>query len=286
MAQRVLQAAERLKDPYLETLTYFLLSSEALQRGHATLAAKWAAKLIELGRRRRYPPAQSLGWVYAASAASYAADHEKALVDSKLAVGTSHGHFERIMAESAQGVVLVGAGRPLEALSILGRLRREVIEASYLVQLTLIEIPCGIAMVQSGDYAGGVADLENTLARFARWRNKRMLAWGHLALGEVYLSLATAGKLPPSRVLRHNASFFVRAIPAARRRARRHLEEAVRYAHAADAPGVLAQSLADLGLLCKWAGQLPAARKFLEEARAIAEELGAKNLIGRIDAAL
>ena len=100
------------------------------------------------------------------------------------------------MAESAQGVVLVGAGRPVEGLSILERLRREVIEASYLVQLTTIEIPCGIAMVLSGNYAGGVADLENTIARFSRWRNKRMLAWGHLALGEVYLSLATAGKLP------------------------------------------------------------------------------------------
>ncbi len=286
MAQRVLQAAERLKDPYLETLTYFLLSSEALQRGHATNAGKWAAKLIELGRRRRYPPAQSLGWVYAAFAASFAEDHEKALVDSKLAVGTSHGHFERIMAESAQGVVLVGAGRPIEGLSILARLRREVIEASYLVQLTLIEIPCGLAMVLSGDYAGGVADLENTLARFASWRNKRMLAWAHLALGEVYLSLATAGTLPPPKLLRQNASFFVRAIPAAKRRARRHLEEAVRYAQLADTPGALAQGLANLGILSKWTGQLAAARSFLEEARAIAEELGAKKLISRIDAAL
>ena len=286
MAQRVLQAAERLKDPYLETLTYLLLSTDGLQRGHATLAGRWAAKLIELGRRRRYPPAQSLGWVYAASAASYAEDHEKALVDSKLAIGTSHGHFERIMAESAQGVVLVGAGRPVEGLSILERLRREVIEASYLVQLTTIEIPCGIAMVLSGNYAGGVADLENTIARFSRWRNKRMLAWGHLALGEVYLSLATAGKLPASKVLRQNASFFVRAIPAARRRARRHLEEAVRHARAADTPGLLAQGLADLGLLSKFAGQPEPARLFFQQARAIAEELGAKKLIGRIDAAL
>src|SRR5262249_45033544 len=156
--------------------------------------------------------------------------HEKALVDAKLATGTSHGHFERIMAESAQGVVLVGAGRALEGLGILERLRREVIESSYLVQLTTIEIPCGVAMVLGGDYAGGVADLENTLARFATWHNARMLAWGHLALGEVYLSLAMSGKLPPPKMLRQNASFFVRAIPGAKRRARRHLEEAVRHA--------------------------------------------------------
>ena len=87
-------------------------------------------------------------------------------------------------------------------------------------------------------------------------------------------------------MLRQNASFFVRAIPGAKRRARRHLEEAVRYAHEADTPGMLAQGLADLGLLSKAAGQLAAAREFLEQARAIAEELGAKTLIARIDAVL
>jgi class 3 adenylate cyclase/tetratricopeptide (TPR) repeat protein len=286
MAQRVLLAAERLKDPYLETLTYLLLSTDGLQRGHAADAAKWAAKLIELGRRRRYPPAQSLGWVCAASAASYAGDHEKALVDSKLAVGTSHGHFERIMAESAQGVVLVGAGRPIEGLNILARLRREVIDSSYLVQLTWIEIPCGIAMVRAGDFAGGVADLENTLARFANWRNSRMMAWGHLALGEIYLQLATAAKLPSPTLLRKNASFFVRALPGAKRRARKHFEKAVQFAQQADTAGMLAQALAGLGALCAATGQLGLARGYLEEARVIAERLDAHKLIARIDATL
>jgi hypothetical protein len=173
----------------------------------------------------------------------------------------------------------------VEALSILERLRREVITASYLVQLTTIEIPCGVAMVLSGDYAGGVADLENTLARFSAWRNKRMLASGHLALGEVYLSLATSGKSPAPEMLRQNASFAAPAIPSVEGRALRHLEEAVRYASEADTPGLLAQGLADLGLLSKWGGQLAPAREFFEQARAIAEELGAKTLVSRIDAA-
>ncbi len=60
----------------------------------------------------------------------------------------------------------------------------------------------------------------------------------------------------------------------------------MRYSHDAGTPGILAQALADLGLLCKWTGQLPATRKFLDEARAIAEEIGARKLIARIDAAL
>jgi hypothetical protein len=112
-----------------------------------------------------------------------------------------------------------------------------------------------------------------------------MLAWGHLALGETYLRLATAGRLPSPRALRRNASFFVRALPAARRRARKHFEEALRFAQKADTPGFLAQALAGLGFVSKAAGQPVLAHGYLEEARAIAEGLGAERLIARIDAA-
>jgi class 3 adenylate cyclase/tetratricopeptide (TPR) repeat protein len=285
MGDRVLQAAERLQDPYLESLTYLLLSFDPLQRGHLGVAGEWAARLIELGKRTGYPPAQSLGWVCSAWVAAFAEDHEKALVASELATSASHGKFERIMADSAQGVVLAGAGRARESLTILERVRREIIRCGYLVQLTAIEIPCGLAMVGSGDYAGGVADLENTLKRFSTWRNKRMLAWAHLALGEIYLRLATSERLPPPKILRKNASFFVRALPSARRRARRHFEEAIRFAQKADTAGTLAQALAGLGFVSKAAGQAVLAQGYLEEARAIAEGLGANRLIARIDTA-
>jgi tetratricopeptide (TPR) repeat protein len=285
MAERVLQAAERLHDPYLESLTYLLLSFDPLQRGHLREAGEWAESLIDLGKRTGYPPAQSLGWVCSAWVAAFGEDHDQALIASELAVTASHGRFERIMADSAQGMVLTGAGRPEAALSTLERIRREIVKCGYLVQLTAIEIPLGLAMVGVGDYAGGVADLNNTLKRFSSWRNPRMMAWGHLALGEVYLQLATAGHLPPPRLLRKNASFFLRALPAAKRRARRHLEKAVHFAQKADTTGMLAQALAGLGLLSKSSGQNSLAQGYLEEARAIAEGLGATKLIARIDAA-
>jgi hypothetical protein len=75
-------------------------------------------------------------------------------------------------------------------------------------------------------------------------------------------------------------------LPRAKARARKHLKEAVRLARAANAQGTLAQALADLGMLSTSIGETAAARTFFEEARAIAVDLGAKTLIGRIDAAL
>ncbi|MGV1013944.1 MAG: hypothetical protein ACOYB4_03140, partial [Methyloceanibacter sp.] len=283
MAERVLEAAARLNDVYLESLTYLLLSFDPLQRGHVATAQKWAKKLVDLGKRTGYPPAQSLGWVCAAWAAAFAEDHEQALVNSELAVGASHGKFERIMADSAQGVVLAGAGRA-EATDVLARVREEIIGCGYLVQKTAVDIPYGGALVQSGDYAVGVAHLEHCLATFSTWRNKRMLAWAHLALGEIYRALAA--KRPPLRLLRQNARFFIGALPSAKRRAREHLEAAVRYAQEADTQGMLAQALAGLGFLSAGLGQQAEARKYLDEARQIAGTLGAEKLSARIAAAL
>jgi hypothetical protein len=104
-----------------------------------------------------------------------------------------------------------------------------------------------------------------------------------LALGEIYRGLA--GSPPPPDLKRGNESFFEHALPDAEARARKHLQEAVRFAQEADASGFLAQSLAGLGFLDQAAGQRGAARERFDAARAIAEDLGAQRLIERIDAA-
>ena len=87
-------------------------------------------------------------------------------------------------------------------------------------------------------------------------------------------------------MLRQNVRFFAGALPVAKRRAREHLQEAVRYAQAADTQGMLAQALAGLGFLGAASGQRTESRLYLEEAQQIAEDLGAEKLAARIAAAL
>ncbi|HWM30823.1 MAG TPA: hypothetical protein VNO69_03865 [Methyloceanibacter sp.] len=60
----------------------------------------------------------------------------------------------------------------------------------------------------------------------------------------------------------------------------------MRFAQAADTPGLLAQALASLGFLSAASGQHTESREYLEEARQIADELGALKLSTRIAAAL
>ncbi|MEK7386190.1 MAG: adenylate/guanylate cyclase domain-containing protein [candidate division NC10 bacterium] len=68
--------------------------------------------------------------------------------------------------------------------------------------------------------------------------------------------------------------------------ARSHLEEAARRARQVGMPGVLARSLLGLGLLSRAKGQIEEARRYLHEARALAEPLGSPLLDQRIRAAL
>ena len=75
-------------------------------------------------------------------------------------------------------------------------------------------------------------------------------------------------------------------MPFARRRARRHLEEAIRLAREAETSGFEAQALIDMGLLYKASRQPAAARDYFGQARRVAEALGAVELISRIDTLL
>jgi hypothetical protein len=286
MAQRVLQAAERLKDPYLETLTYLLLSTDGLQRGHATLAGRWAAKLIELGRRRRYPPAQSLGWVYAASAASYAEDHEKALGRQQ----TRYRHLARPFREDyGRKCARRGAGR--------GRAAGRRLEHPRAAQ----------ARGHRGELSRAAYDDRDPLRHRhgpvgqLRWRRRRSREYDRAVLE---MAQQAHARLGPSRarrgvfVARHcrQIARLEGAAAECELLCARHSGGPTSGAAASRRGGapcprgrharLLAQGLADLGLLGKFAGQPEAARLFFQQARAIAEELGAKKLIGRIDAAL
>ena len=111
-----------------------------------------------------------------------------------------------------------------------------------------------------------------------------MMAWGNLALGEIYLTIGdgrsiAAGLAQERELLRACAAWG----QAPRAQA---FEAAVQFAQKADTAGMLAQALTGLGGLTKFAGHVGLARGYLEEARAIAEGLNAEKLIQRIDAML
>ena len=294
MAERVLSAAAELHDVYLETLTYLLLSFDPLQRGHVVQAKEWANKLVELGQRTGYPPAQSLGHVCAAWAAAFAEDHEEALAESAQAISASQ---PVISSRSWRKVRKASCSSAPDARSRAGALSSgfgaKSRRGGYLVQLTAVEIPYRYRHAARRRCApGGVAHLKRALGLFADWRNTRRVGLGQpRAGGHLSATRHQFNELPPQASVLHAqqcGASFIRAKTGAKRLARRSsrgsgsgsLQEA-------DTPGFLAQGLAALGVLCKATRQLPSSRKYFEEARQIALDSRCReSSCERIDAAL
>jgi tetratricopeptide (TPR) repeat protein len=149
--------------------------------------------------------------------------------------------------------------------------RKVAHDQTFQVLLTYVEIPYGIARVFSGKLQEGVGDLHGAIELFSRWGNSRMVAWAHLALGEIWLHQAASDN-----------SLFQENLD----KAKRHLEEAIRIGQKANADGHVAEAMLNLSLLAKASEQFDVATNYLERARSVAAPLGWPELTGRIQTTL
>ena len=129
-----------------------------------------------------------------------------------------------------------------------------------------IEIPYGLALVFAGKIAEGVRSIESSMKRFAEWGNKAQVAMGHLVLGEIYLEITLGEKKLSQKQLFANLGFMLRTVPFASRKAKQHLEEAIRMAREYDIPATLVRGLLDLGLLLQKKGRSQESVENIKEA--------------------
>src|SRR5262249_26998150 len=141
LGDEILAAAKRLNDPYLETLTYYTLAADALQRGFLAEAQSWANRSIALGENSGYPPALSLGFMSSSFVAAVAGSGGAALELAQRAHDASAGATERVAALCARGLAQLAAGQPVESLATLQEFNRLVREAGFLGLLVVSEVP-------------------------------------------------------------------------------------------------------------------------------------------------
>ena len=274
LGDEILAAAKRLNDPYLETLTYYTLFADALQRGFLGEAQSWANRSIALGETSGYPPALSLGFTCSSFTAAVAGNGSSALEQAQKAHDASAGGTERLCALSARGLAQLAAGQAAESHATLQEFNRLAREAGFLAFLVVSEVPEAAARAFSGDPAGAIADLEASITRFTNWHNARIVAWAHLVLGQIYLAAASA-QTPATGPSAEQSPSLIKA--------EHHLAEAARTARIAGVKGFLLQALtamADAGL-----GQFNGANRVtsLAEARSVAVEIGAIPVVEHID---
>ena len=282
IGNRILAAAKRLNDPYLETLTCYTFCADAPSSAGFLAEAQTGRTDHSHSDKALPPPALSLGWACSSFIAAAAGNGATALEQAQKAHDASAGATERIVALCARGLAELAAGQPVESLATFREFHHQVEKAGFLALLIVSEVPQAAARAFSGDAAGAIADLEASIARFTKWRNARIVAWGNLVLGQIYLAAVPSEKPTITSWLRNPSK--VRATQRSAATAERHLVAAAATARAAGTNGFLLQALttmADAGLgLFKGASRAAA----LAEARAVAEKIGAIPVVEHLDA--
>ncbi|MFB9980409.1 ATP-binding protein [Mesorhizobium kowhaii] len=278
-ANEILATADALGDAYLETLTFYLASTRALQFGDIATTLAWANRSLALGERTHYPPARSMGHMLTSFALAVAGNGAGALASAEAASVASGGRTEQMGAAAATALALLTLGRFAEANETFTRLYEDIDKAGFRALLPAVEVPKWAAIAAIGRVREAIAGLESAIALFTKWRNSRLVGWAHLMLGDLHKIMVEMPTPPISAAFRDPILAFI--FMTARARARLHYERAADIARSAATRGFLMQAL--MGAALPPIGRGDRSDPRLKEARIIAEALGASTAITRID---
>jgi tetratricopeptide (TPR) repeat protein len=271
LASRGIEIADRLGDVYLMSKCLLGLFNYYAFGGRYQRAREVALRARDLARRAGDPRAMALALGELATVDIYEERFADAVENAGEGLRISPDPLDRAGMRVLKGLGLALTGQPAEGVA-MARDGIEDLRAANAGEVSAwFEIALGVALVVSGQIAGGVRWIQETVRRAIEVGRIYLPAGGHLVLGEIYLEMVRGEKKTPLPVLVRNAGFILRALPFARRLARRHLEEAVRWARETDQPGVLARALFDLGMLATASRRFEEARRHLEEAHRLAE---------------
>ena len=283
LSETAFEIGGRIKDVWLASKSLLGATLYFSILGQPNEGRRRALRLMEYGRTTNDPRPRAMAlWSAAWNDASYF-NHEEAIVDADEAITVGLSPIDHGAAMTAKTIALVMSGRAEEGAAIFGPLRASMWDGGLHLALVAADAPYGLAMILTGDIAGGVKWIEESSKRFEAWGFHSGPATANLYLGEVYLEMAIGDDKPSWAVMRRNLWFLLRTLPFAAAKAQRHLEDAERYFRDYDMPALLSWALADLGRLHAAKKRNDRARACLDEARPLAEAVEQPVLGERID---
>jgi tetratricopeptide (TPR) repeat protein len=144
----------------------------------------------------------------------------------------------------------------------------------------------GIILISRGDFSKGLNLIEEARQSALKSERKWLCAVAENLLGNVYSQIG-ASKGPASlSVMTKNAGFLMKNIPFAAKKAEDHFKKAIEVSKEIGAPGLLAQSYFNLGLLCKAKRKTENAKEHISAAIKLFEECEAEGFLKQAREAL
>jgi len=253
---RVLEIAEQLSDPYLKTLTSYVLALESAQKGCLTKAVKLATELVEKGRETGYPPALSWGLCVRAYALGWAGEHEGAVDDAREAIRTAQSKYDRFMTQKALGCALVLQGSVNEGSKLLENARKKSVDYGMANSLSWPDLVYGLGIVMSSELEEGLKFLEDAYTKLLLLENRRAAGQAAMMLGEIIIE-----------ALENETSRDTG-------KATHYLKEAIHLGRETNMNGVVVRALLGLGLVAKAENHHDEALEYLEQANKLVFLLG------------
>jgi class 3 adenylate cyclase/tetratricopeptide (TPR) repeat protein len=286
-ATRIMEVGQRHGDTWLASKAGLANGVDFAGWGHPMESRTALMDLIALSRKTNDPRPRSMGQWALAVQEIFSGNYVEAIEIADDALRISLSPIDRAAAGLYKGMAMVASGQRVDAgMELLER----VLVRAETNWLTMTSPPAkmvmGVGMVMQGNMAAGVRAIETAAREAEKNGMVGMRTIGDQFLGQTYLQFALGEETPPLSVLMANATFLLTTLPFAKKKTRHYLQSALDGYRALDNPSGAAHCHHELGLLERAAKKTDQARASFEQARDIAANVGADNIVRDAEAAL
>jgi tetratricopeptide (TPR) repeat protein len=286
LAQLGAVESDRTNDAYVQSWVRLAGAWDCLYRGLTDRGRVLALELQERGRKMNDPRAAAMGLWVLGWLDIIDERYEEAILHGSECMQVSLTPFDLEIGCQVQAVGMIGCGRVSEGAALLRAHRERAIKNDFLYCTVGIDGPFGIVMVLQGDFSGGVRFIEDSIARHDREGNSVGRDLARIFLAETYLEFLAAKQRPSFVILIRNLPFLIVTALSGWKKTLNILLSARQNGVFSSDSHYMARIDVNLGLLYKIAKRSDEARKYLMQARLVAEPLKAAALLKKIDTAL
>ena len=276
--------------PYYRTYCTFYECWSHSIRGDFAFSIEKGHVLFEMGKRTNFSGAIGWGAICIAYNEVQSENFETAIKYASAGAEAAGGQVDRMVCLAVKAFAMLMTpetkGNVEEGTKLLTEIGEMGDRLDYRGVENMVDGPIGLAKVLGGDLGGGVRCIRSAIANAMQTGNLHGAAQSHVALGLLYLQLATGKERPDLAMLRRNALFLLREAPFAKSRAITHFDAAIALGREVDMYGVLAQAFHGKALALKASRKVDLAREALLEARESVSKIDWAMMKDRIEDAI
>lgn len=255
-------------------------------QGDSRTVADSGRQLLAYGRERSHLRLRIVGHLLCGVAAYMTGDVEAGAARIRESLAESEDPYYDHYGKTLLGMFSIHSGEYGTAVTLLEEVMAFSRRMNFDYLKTVARLFLGVAYAAQGAPQRGLVQIENACRLFRQQGRRIFLAMAELVLGNLFLSLLEKGEDRSGRATPGRMGFWLRHRLQAPARARRHLREAIGIAEETGARAILGQAYLAMARLCRWDGHPNSARDYARMGIHLLEQCGAAGHLQKARATL